>query len=244
MAELSPEAKRLLAELRGVDDPTTAERASGEAAVRRMLEAHGMELPQPPLFSKQTGTAAAARSGAAVKVASLFGAALFATLGWLSINAWPSSHTTTGSAKVEAASPPPPVRSGQATAADEAHSELVAEPVAQPQPSGRAAPAHASARRTQPQSAEGSLAAELRFLSTVDAEIRAGAHERALRMLQQHKPSTAVLQEERAAMRVLALCGRDLDDHAVRERDRFLTSHPSSVLSARVRSACTGAPSR
>lgn len=243
MAELSLEAKRFLKGLQGVDDPTPAERASGEAAVRRMLEARGMELPQPPPIPNQTGAAAAARSGAAIKPTWLLGAALFAAMGWFGIDSWRSSHTTTGSTKLESASPSP-VRSGEATAADTPRSEVIAEPVAQPQPSGRAAPAHASARRAPNKSAEDSLAAELRFLSTVDAAIRAGAHEHALRMLQQRKPSTAILQEERAAMRVLALCGRDLDDHAVRERDRFLTSHPSSVLSARVRSSCTGVPSR
>lgn len=241
MADLSPEAKRLLAQLQSVDDPTPAERASGDAAVRRMLESHGMELPLPS--AENTSPVLAARSGAAFKLAWLLGAALFAAMGWWGFAAWRSSETTASAPMAES---PLPSR-GPGSAATEAEAvaeptpgEVVAETAVQPQPAGHAA--HASAARKRHKTTDDSLAAELRFLSSVDAEIRAGAHERALHMLQQHKPSTAILQEERTAMRVLALCGRALDVHAVRERDQFLKAHPSSVLSARVRSACSGVP--
>lgn len=242
MADLSPEAKRMLAELRGVDDPTPAERSSGDAAVRRMLETHGMELPPA---TPNTSTALAARSGAVInKLAWLFGAALLAAMGFWGVDAWRSSHTTARATSAEPTSPSP-THSSASTVADTTRREVNAEPVVQPQ---RAAPAHtsqaATGQRRQNKSEEDSLAAELRFLSSVDAELRAGAHDRALRMLQQHKSATAILQEERAAMRVLALCGHALDAHAVRERDHFLKAHPSSVLSARVRSTCTGVPSR
>ena len=95
-----------------------------------------------------------------------------------------------------------------------------------------------SARR-QGKPAEGSLAEELRFLSSVDAEIRAGSYEPALLRLQQHRRGV-LLQEERAAMRVLALCGLERDSLALRERAKFLAAHPGSVLAARVRGACSG----
>ena len=84
------------------------------------------------------------------------------------------------------------------------------------------------------------LAEELRFLSSVDADIRAGAYDRALQRLA-HNKTASPLQEERSAMRVLALCGRAPDAKAARARDELLTHSPSSVLAARVRAACAAA---
>jgi|GEM_PF-2666053 len=244
MAELSPEAKRLLAQLREVDDPTLEERASGDAAVRRMLHAQGMQqlpaLTSPPEISKPL----AANSGALVKLGWVLGAALVASVGFFGIEAWSSAHEPPRPSAV--ADPLPPAASGGVAAQPEpARTEPPAVAVDRAQlPSrtaGRAAPAH-TLHHKPGNSANDSLAAELRLLASVDADIRAGSYDHALRQLQQHKNAASVLQEERAAMRVLALCGRDHDAHAERERDHFLQSHPSSLLNARVQSACTGAP--
>jgi hypothetical protein len=232
MTELSSEAKKLLAQLSTVDDPTPAERSSGDAAVRRMLAAQGMRN-MPPLAPQPVPSPLAARSGAAVKLAWVVGAAFVVTLGMFGL--WRASEPARqAQLHVPAAQPTP-------------QSEAAADTVTAAVPAPRPTIDTVAAQTTVPQrkhdkAAYDSLAQELRFVSSVDAEIRAGAYDRALRRLQQHKGSPA-LQEERAAMRVLALCGRNADTHAKREREQFLRASPSSVLAARVRAACAGAPS-
>jgi hypothetical protein len=235
MSELTPEAKRLLAQLRDVDDPTSDERNTGDAAVRRMLATHGMQNLPPlrPASAPQISAKpplGAARSGAAVKLAWVLGTAFVATLGIVGIGAWRASSPA---ATLPAREPASSTQPASAAPQPQAAADVPAEPL----PASPAATPH---RRREP--AQSSLAMELRFVSSVDAEIRAGAYDRALRRLNQHQGS-AVLQEERTAMRVLALCGREQNSQALREREHFLKAFPSSVLGARVRAACAGAPS-
>lgn len=235
MTELPLDAKKVLAQLRDVDDPTHAERARGDAAVRRMLEAQGIQnLPRlRPLAPNATTKPLAARSGAAIKLAWLVGVAFVATLGLFGVEAWRSTSQLSA-----------PTLRGDAPSSSLA--DRVADP-APPQPEAAAnapvepssAPAASVPHPRHDKPAQDSLAEELRFLSSVDAEIRSGAYDSALQRLQQHK-GTSALREERAAMRVLALCGRNPDAHALREREHFLKKAPRSVLAARVRSACTG----
>lgn len=241
MSELSPEAKRVLVQLRKLDEPTLDERSSGDAAVRRMLEAQGMH-DMPALGPSAARPSLAARSGSTLKLAWGLGAAFIATLGWLGADAWRSEQKAAAPTTAQTAPAAPPSPSPQQVASAQP-------PVIPPQPAAAATPSpspgpsssQSAPPRKRHEAAEASLADELRFVSSVDADIRAGSYDRALRRLQQHK-GTSLLQEERAAMRVLALCGRDHDSHAQREREQFLKTAPSSVLSARVRAACAGAP--
>jgi hypothetical protein len=222
---------KLLAQLRDVDDPTHAERSSGDAAVRRILAAQGIQdLPRlRPLAPNATSQPLAARSGAAIKLAWLVGVAFVATLGLFGVEAWRStSQVSAPTLRVDAPTSAPsldPAPQPEATAS------------APVEPSS--APAASAPHPRPDKPAQDSLAEELRFLSSVDAEIRNGAYDSALQRLQQHK-GTSALREERAAMRVLALCGRNPDGHALREREHFLKRAPRSILAASVRSACTG----
>ena len=234
MTELSPEQKRLLAQLRGVDDPTPDERASGDAAVRRMLRVQGMRNP-PPLSAAASSWPLAAepvavRSGTA-RLAWGLGVTAVATLGLFAAVTWrpPAQPALSPIGQSAATAPPAPVSAPLPEA--EAPAPTV-EPALHP-------PAARQATTKQPHS---SLAEELRFLSSVDAEIRAGTYDRALRRLTENH-STSQLHEERAALRVLALCGRKHDSQAAHARAQFLQSSPSSVLAARVRAACAGEPS-
>lgn len=243
MAELSAEAKRLLVQLREVDDPTRDERASADAAVRRMLQAQGVQELPPLLEPVNTAKSLAAGSGALLKLAWVLGAALMATAGFLGVDAMRSARELAAPSRVER-TPPPQVAASEEPDAEPPRNDPPMRADTPTHSAGRAVPAHTRQPLRKPGSAANdSLAAELRFLASVDADIRAGHYDRALRQLQQRKGAVSVLQEERAAMRVLALCGRNHDAHAEQERDLFLKAHPSSVLNARVRTACTGVPS-
>jgi hypothetical protein len=241
MTELSPKEKRLLAQLRDVDDPTPHERASADAAVRRMLQMQGLRsLPRLPVLDlppTAAGPPTAARSGT-LKLVWGLGAAVIATLGLFAINAWRAPAGPASAAPASAAQGTPAAPALSVVALPE-----VATPASAAEPA-RAAPraSHApTQQRGSTQPAHSSLAEELRFLSSIDAEIRAGAYERALHRLEQNK-SASLLHEERAALRVLAMCGRGHDNQAARARAKFLKASPSSVLAARVRSACPGEP--
>lgn len=235
MTELTPEAKRLLAHLRAVDDPTAQERARGDAAVRGMLEAHGL-VGMPPLAAKLS-------AGASAKLAWSMAAALVVALGLYAAQALraPAPHLS---------APAQPASFSEGGALDRAAStEALGTAPSAPHetrqrddtPEAAAAGSKAHVRRGTAKSAPSALSEELKFVASVDAELRSGDYEHALQRLAQHKGSPA-LAEERAALRVLALCGRDNDAAAARARDQFLQGAPSSVLGARVRAACNAEP--
>ncbi|MCA9713398.1 MAG: hypothetical protein KC468_01750, partial [Myxococcales bacterium] len=96
----------------------------------------------------------------------------------------------------------------------------------------------ASARAEPP--ATSSLAAETEALRRVRSELSRGEPARALELLDDHarRFPAGVLVEERAALRVVALCdaGRRADGRAA--AGRFLARYPSSALAGRVRAAC------
>lgn len=239
MAELSHRAKQLLKELRDLDEPSAAERSRADAAIRNMLEERGLSWPAPdaPIMSKPI----AAHSGALTKLTW----ALVATVGIVGV--WRAALHQDAAESAARALPPP--ASAQPTAdtapvrPDPPEAELLP-PTDPKQPASPKRTAATRRRPAKPATTQDSLASELRLLSSVDADVRTGAYDRALRRLQEPRTTSSPLQEERAAMRVLALCGRDHDAQAARERERFLRAHPHSVLRARVLSACVGEPGR
>jgi hypothetical protein len=99
-------------------------------------------------------------------------------------------------------------------------------------------PRRTDARRPS-RAVDGSLAGELRTIAAVDALVRQKRFNDALRMLEHtESESSAVLHEERSALRILARCGLAANDRALREREHFLLAAPHSVLAERVRTAC------
>ena len=94
-------------------------------------------------------------------------------------------------------------------------------------------------RHTGPAGDDAALARELRVIASADELVRGAQYTQALRLLERTEPTAVpALREERSALRVLASCGNEPSPQALRERDRFLSSSPHSVLAARVRSAC------
>lgn len=239
-AKLTPEARALLEQLKHLDDPSQAERIQGDAAVRRMLASQGLH-DLPPLAMDLSASAPAplpaagsALAGSGSKLLWGFvGATFVAALGIVSVGALRTAEPAPGAqpetsqvAKRQQLAPPARV---------EPASDAPSPPSAESQEL-KAPPAPKHSARIPPPSRT-SLAEELRFLSSLDADIRAGNYDEALRRLAKNKGHSP-LQQERAAMRVLALCGRDGDKHAARARDNFLRAAPHSVLADRVRTAC------
>jgi hypothetical protein len=177
----------------------------------------------------------AAPSSAGAKVAWGFGAALVLALGFYTTQA---SRAPASAPQLAAPTQATPL--DQPTPAAPLSAERVAAPPSR-EDSATASGGALHVRRSAPKPAASSLSDELKFVAGVDAELRSGGYDHALQRLAQHK-SSPWLAEERAALRVLALCGRDNDAAAARARDHFLRSAPSSVLAARVRSACPGVP--
>jgi len=84
------------------------------------------------------------------------------------------------------------------------------------------------------------LRAETSALRAAQQALRAGDAERALSLLNQQDATyqQGLLQQERSAARVLALCQSGKVDGARAEAARFEQRWPKSPLVARIRSAC------
>jgi outer membrane protein assembly factor BamD (BamD/ComL family) len=90
-------------------------------------------------------------------------------------------------------------------------------------------------------SATSSLLAESEGVQQVQQALAGGNAARALTLLetQGSQFGTGALAEERAALRVLALCAAGQPEAAEVARQRFLRTYPHSPHEARVRGNCT-----
>lgn len=248
MRELPDEAHELLEAARSAHDPSPAERARADAAVRSALAAHGLVLP--PLASgsgspmadtpapSATGPSAAtgsAWSGAKLAVGAL-AVCVAGVVGWSALQT-PAPRPARSA--VEAA---PALPAG--TAAPIARSSLPPQPsLAAADPARATAPAaeppDAVVRRRAP--ARPNLNAEVQLIAAADALVRSARYRAAMQTLALHERRfpRGELRQERSALRVLSMCGQGASAPALRARDHFLTRAPESVLTARVRSACS-----
>jgi hypothetical protein len=236
MDKLPGDARALLDQARHADDPTPRERWNADAAVRVALDLHGVR-DLPPLTSPAETPPSAARAGyalragLAVKLGFGLGAAALLALSAVGLSALLREDAAPGPSA-------PPAELAPSVQPAAAAIELAPAPP-DSRPDELAPVVRHAPRKT---AHDASLATELRWLARVDTRIRDGAFERALQLLDNAPSGHARLLEERQALRVLALCGRDVSAQALRERERFLQTSPRSVLAARVRAACGGAP--
>ncbi len=111
-----------------------------------------------------------------------------------------------------------------------------------------AVPHRAVAARTGTAGADvpSTLEAETRLLREAEVSLRAGDAQRALALLDEHAArfGGGILQEERAAERILALCALGRTGEARAEVDRFLLERPRSPLADRVRASCAARDGR
>lgn len=248
MSDLSSEARALLRDARGFDEPSAADADRVHASV---LAKVGIAVGAGAGVTAATTSLAAAPATALGAVALKITAAIViaggvATGGYLAVRPSPAKHHT-----AIAVSDPPQVSPVPAPMA--LSPTPLPSPVAEERPADVAPRAHAKhprARHAAPVVTEPSapartapdLEGEAHLLEQADAELRRGDANAALARLGEHaaKYPSGALREEREGMRVVALCraGRAAEGNAAAER--FLARSPRSALASRIRSACGG----
>lgn len=244
MSELPPEARALLEAARTADDPSPSERRRADASARVRLAAHGVVLP--PLAQSAAGSEAlrgpSPAGGGTTGVKLGLGVLVLCAGGVFGLR----NHFVEREAVPVAA---PSVAEKTTATTHAASAAAVTAPEAPDARRARAAepastPSTPSASQRRPRSGMAEVredvAAELELVAEADAQLRSADYEGALSTLMAHtrRFPRGALREERQALRVLALCGKQPDERARRERERFLRASPDSVLTARVRAAC------
>lgn len=253
--ELSHDARALLAEARGGDDPSPGDRAR----VRRTL------------MATIAGTAGLAASSAASSAAAA-SAGTVATTAGLSLGAKIAAVVLVvgavggGTVAVAPWEDPEPVvvehREHRARAVEQEQTEIAPSPAIEPTiepmiepaieiPAPIEAPVEIAPRAARtvrapppaiapPAPSASTLAEEVALLRSAQSALNAGDADGALSRLADHarRFPTGTMAEERDAARILALCRAGRRDEARDAAARFLRERPSSPLAARVRASC------
>lgn len=264
VGELSPEARALLTEVRGADDPTPKDRSRNKRAVMAAI-AGGAGLAASTAASSAAAASAtgAASTAAGLSIGVKVAAAVLA-LGAIGVTATLVPEMV------------PDVEAPETTASDEPAPAVAEEPAPMPAPRARPAPSGgpaaptaeeadapaplpapaaepprpASVARARPRAAPSTAAPEPEPASTLPQEV--ALLRRAQRAINAERPAEAltiladhavrfpggVMAEEREAARVVALCRAGRAAEARAAAARFLRERPSSPLAARVRAAC------
>lgn len=246
MKPLNPMARRLLDLSQGLDEPDALARdrvahsLAARIAAGAVVGAVGTALPAASAGAG-LGSTAAGLGGVVVKsvlVACVAGAAV--TTGWLGLR---PSHRATSSARprpaatavvMPAAPPEAPPASPTVSAPqspDLSPHRKPARPSQRPEPK----PVTSTAPETIDQ-----LREETEALRSAQQALRDGHAQQALTLLevQDARFREGVLQQERAAARVLALCQAGSVTQARAQAESFERRWPRSPLIARVRFAC------
>jgi hypothetical protein len=263
--ELSSQARTLLAVYAAADDPSTEDRARIDAKFERTLSASGIAIPlAQSVFASQAaattagGAMRASRSlfGSKLIMASLLGAGLVAAGLTSQLQRAPTTADLAARERQLPANAVPEARPPVAkpiAEAPAANTEVTSPTAA------RLAPVRVvaikAARSSAPQAELGSRAtpvspprpgstdsldSEVGLLRSATDALRLGRYARAMSLLELHATRfpEGALGEERAGLRVLALCGLGKTGPGLEERERFLRASPRSVLADRVRAAC------
>ncbi len=254
MNDLSSEARALLREARGFDEPSLADsdriRSSVLAKVGIAVGAGAgitaatTSIAAAPAAVTTVLTATAMKIGAAIVIAGSLATGGYVALRPASGKRPPATEVTEAHATSAPVAPPAPVMPApvvpSTTATEDRRIESAHAPHSKssrrhvaPPPVERAP----TAQRATPD-----LEGEARLLEQADADLRRGDANAALGRLTEHasKYPGGALREEREGMRVVALCraGRAAEGNAAAER--FLARSPRSLLATRIRAACGG----
>lgn len=207
--QMSPAAARLLQAARHADDPTPKDRAR-----------IGKSLQRAMIVGAVSAASSAASSAATAAGPSLLGKLIFvaATVGILGTGGiWLSQR----SEKEDRNAP---------KRHDVAPAQLTSEA---PPPAPTEEPARALQSQEQ-------LLAETKLLQAAQKALRGGNQKRALTLLRQHEHRfpRGLLQPERDAARVFALCEAGDVKQAQQAAQRFAAAHATSPLLAKVKATC------
>ncbi len=114
------------------------------------------------------------------------------------------------------------------------------EPAATAPPAALPPAAPSSRPASSKGASEGELTLETRLLASATEALRSGDPRAALTLLDEHRRRfpRGVLNEERDASRVFALCAMGSEQEAIRSATQFAREHPRSGLGPRVARAC------
>jgi hypothetical protein len=238
MSGLSPEARSIIEAARGGDDPSPHDRKRVRSSLVLRLGAGAATVGA----ATSAGTAAAAGASHAAGTGLLVGLlpkgfAVLSAVTAIGVGAYvahePEAPSQEAVVSVTVSSSPPP-------AASEVRVPFV--PV-EPQPPTEIAPTverpnHAPAPAKVPEGP--SLASEVESLREAHTALREGKANEALDVLDRDAApaDSSALDQERAAVRIFALCRLGQTDEARRLAGEFLTKWPSSPHAPRVRTAC------
>lgn len=246
MNRLSPEAQRLFQLARNADNPDAAQVYRVGRALGHRLAAGGGLATGAALLSHS------APAGAALSVTKIVTAVVVAgavsTTGFYVMHSRKQPMTNAANVAVSSSSAPR-VQTPASSSAPPAEPVASSSNSSAPIDTGRTAPSRVTSRAAssavQEESAD-QLQAETADLHQAQAALRSGDAALALRLLnaQDAKYRSGLLQQERSAARVLALCQSGNVTAARAESARFEKHWPNSPLASRVRSACapSGSP--
>jgi hypothetical protein len=244
MNQLSPEARRLFQLARGVDEPSPDSLKRIERSLASRL-ARGVGIAATSALWAQSASGVLLGTTKVVSIAVVAGA-VSAVGVWALKSPETARHASVPAVSVAGvagkaapggmAQPATSVNEAPLASADAVPSQL--SPTVNrsvPRPSVAAAGSGAVATEAPDQ-----LRDETRELRQAQQALRSGNVELALKLLNQQDKTfnRGVLQEERSAARILALCQSGQSDRARTEAARFEQRWPKSALLARVRSSC------
>ncbi len=224
---MSPETQDFLDGLRSAEDPTADDQ-------RRVLEAvcarvaGGNEMAGKSEHSRERKRLVSAASFAALLVVLMGVAVAFRG------KRQPDVANQPGEVTAEAL----PIRRGPSQGITPVVPRAQSEPIGSDEQRQRVE-RHAPARqKTTMRSGVPSLRAELDLLAEVQAALKRGDGEAALKKLDAHETRDARLLAERRVARILALCAAGREDEARRAAAEFAQQHPGSVHQHAVSASC------
>jgi hypothetical protein len=241
MRELSPTARRLFELARGQDEPDARARNRVAHALSAKIAA-GASLAAAGGSASATAAGVGALAAKSTLLVGLGGALVVA--GWFTVRALrPDDSSAASRGRVPlVADPMPAARVAASTAAEIPPADITKEPTKAPV---HRRPTRAFVQAEAPVSApsvvaEDGLRAETEALRLAQQALREKLPQQALRLLDEQdvRFRDGVLQQERAAARVLALCQANRVAEARAQGLRFERLWPQSVLLGRVRGAC------
>lgn len=240
MNELGPSARRLLDLARGEDDPDPSRRSRVAHALAAKMAAGTSVIAASATARAWAGTLASSSVAKSTLIVGVTGA--LAAVGWLALRPVP----TRAPRPAIAWQAPPPARE-----TSEAQEQTQQEDEKEPPRSRQAVPrinpklVRSSPKAELPASepttaAQDNLRDETQALRLAQRALREKTPQKAIELLDQQDRQfgKGLLQEERAAARILALCQAGRVEDARVHALRFERSWPRSALFGRIRFAC------
>lgn len=237
MSGLSPEARRIIDEARGGEEPTGGDRDRIRSSLIVKLGA-GLAAGTAATSAASGAAAAGAKAAGTGLLAGLLpkGILVLSAAGAIGIGAYSMQ-------KPESAPFAPPAVVASASAMT-----VPAQPIAQPveaQPSDETAEPEPEVVQKAPATTVNTapsprLAEEVESLKEAHTALREGRADEAIEVLDRDASAgdAAGLEQEREAMRVFALCKLGKQEEARRAAEVFLSRWPRSPLASRVAASC------